>query len=325
MPTIHYLNVGQGDCSIIQHGSGRVTMVDVNKARQVTKKAAARQSMLEHLAVQGNFNQKEHPDNPIAYMQARGIGKVFRFILTHPDMDHMDGLADIFAEFSPPNFWDTDNTCDMDGNDWDSAPYRKEDWDIYASLRKSKTDPKRLLYLSGEPSKDFWNKDGLLVLSPTTFLLETANELDDWNDASYVLLYRTKSGRRAIFPGDSHEGTWKHILDVHADKVSNIDLLIAPHHGRGSDRDFKFLDILNPRLTLFGNASSEHLAYDAWNSRNLPHITNNQAGSIIVDFDGSSSPVYCTNKVFAEAKMGSDTFFHEQHGGWFLGGIDDFD
>jgi competence protein ComEC len=118
---------------------------------------------------------------------------------------------------------------------------------------------------------------------------------------------------------------WEHILDVHTDKVRNIDLLIAPHHGRGSDRDLGSLDFLDPEPTLFGNASSEHLAYDAWNSRDLPHITNNQAGSIVVDFDDYISPVYCTNKVFAEAKLGPDTFFHEQRRGGFLGGIDDFD
>ena len=32
MPRIHFLNVKQGDCSIIQHISDRVTMIDICKA-----------------------------------------------------------------------------------------------------------------------------------------------------------------------------------------------------------------------------------------------------------------------------------------------------
>ena len=33
MPIVHYLNVKEGDCSIIQHGSGRISVIDVCNAR----------------------------------------------------------------------------------------------------------------------------------------------------------------------------------------------------------------------------------------------------------------------------------------------------
>ncbi len=32
MSTIHFLNVLEGDCNIIQHDSGRITMMDVSNA-----------------------------------------------------------------------------------------------------------------------------------------------------------------------------------------------------------------------------------------------------------------------------------------------------
>lgn len=56
-----------------------------------------------------NFNQKAYPVNPISYLKKHGISAVFRFILTHPDMDHMDGIKDFFEEFEPINFWDIHN------------------------------------------------------------------------------------------------------------------------------------------------------------------------------------------------------------------------
>jgi len=312
MPIIHYLNVGDGDCSIIQHGSGRVTVIDVSKARRSTEA----QKLSEAIA-KANYNQKVYPDNPIEYMRDRGINSVFRFILTHPDMDHMDGLADLFAEFSPPNFWDTKNNCDKSSDDWDYSPYRKEDWDFYESLRSGSSSITRLCYHSGQQPLDFWHDDGLSVLAPTTQLVADANDKQDWNDSSYVLLYQGPNGRKAVFPGDSHDASWEHILATHASSIGKIDLLVAPHHGRHSDRDFGFLDVLQPKLTLFGNASSEHLAYDAWSSRSLPIITNNQGGSLVIDFENEHGLVYCTNEKFARDRIGDKTFYEPAHKAWF--------
>ncbi|MDD2786016.1 MAG: hypothetical protein PHS79_03945 [Patescibacteria group bacterium] len=319
MAIVHYLNVREGDCSIIQHNSGRVTVIDVCNARLVSESERLTESLARKFAAaQGNFNQKEDPDNPIAYMRDRSIDAIFRFILSHPDMDHLDGIADLFAEFGPINFWDTDNTCDKSGDNWEASRYRREDWDLYKSLRTKTADPKRLVYYSGQPRCDFWKDDGLHVLSPTPDLVKAANENDEWNDASHVILYKT-GGRKILFPGDCHDDTWAHILENHADSVTNIDLLIAPHHGRHSDCDFTFLDMLQPKLTLFGNAKSEHLAYREWSRRNLPKITNNQAGSIIVDFDSDDefgAWVYCTNKTFAETVNGNAAKYHESLKAW---------
>ena len=45
----------------------------------------------------------------------------------------MDGIKDIFEEFHPANFWDTDNDKKME--DGDFGEYREEDWDFYQSIR----------------------------------------------------------------------------------------------------------------------------------------------------------------------------------------------
>ena len=94
MRRVHFLNVKNGDCSIIQHSSGRVTVIDVCNARPTNVYAEA---LLKGAAALdpgklGNFNQKKYPVNPISYMRDRGITSVFRFVLTHPDMDHLDGI-----------------------------------------------------------------------------------------------------------------------------------------------------------------------------------------------------------------------------------------
>ena len=74
---------------------------------------------------------------------------------------------------------------------------------------------------------------------------------------------------------------------------------------------------MRPKLTFFGNAPSEYLAYDAWNKRDLDYITNNQAGCMVVEVGDDSMPVYVTNEKFARSRNAS-TYYSEPHRAWFL-------
>ncbi len=318
MEAIHFLNVNNGDCSIIEHNSGRVTVIDVCNAKPSSSIVSQMEMFIAKAyttGTQGNFQQKEHPVNPIAYLQDHGISSIFRYILTHPDMDHMDGIKALFTEFSPFNFWDTGNHKEMSSSSWGEggSQYSKEDWDFYKSLRNSGPGgfPKRLTLLSGATGK-YWNMteegtmggDGLYILAPTQELVDAANNSDEYNDCSYVLLYYT-NGHRIVFGGDSHNNTWEHVLDKYADCLEDIDLLIAPHHGRSSGRSYNFLDVLRPKLTFFGNAPSKYLAYNAWRYRKLPFVTNNQANCMVVDTSQRPMNLYVTNKSFANRAIAS--------------------
>lgn len=54
------------------------------------------------------------------------------------------------------------------------------------------------------------------------------------------------------------------------------------------------------RVTLFGNAQRKDLAYNAWNNRNLFHITNNQAGDVMLNFLSNRIEISVSNKTFAD-------------------------
>ncbi|WP_323671830.1 hypothetical protein [Candidatus Poriferisodalis multihospitum] len=332
MPRMHFLNVKEGDCSLIEHFSGHLTVIDVCNARpQGTQSGYSIGSHIEMRGTLGNFGQKKHPVNPIEYMRNHGMSSIFRYIQTHPDMDHMDGIRHLFDQFRPLNFWDTDNKKQLDSATWTSSPYDELDWKFYKNLRDSKpnVDPRRLTLLSGAHGK-YWNEsddglggDGITVLAPTQALVDDANEKDDdYNDCSYVLLYHTGSNK-IVFGGDSHDATWEHILSEHESRVSNIDVLIAPHHGRDSGRSYEFLDVLKPTLTFFGNAPSQHLAYGAWSSRGLPIVTNNQANCMVLDANRSPMVLYVTHEPFAKAKN-ANSFYSSQFHAWYVGPIDEF-
>ena len=343
MATIHFLNVKHGDCSIIQHNSSRVTVIDVSNASPVQYEpqsiasALNYQSPVRHVSTpiawafsslldtpHGNFKQKEHPVNPIKYLKDCGVERVFRYIQTHPDMDHMDGISDFFEVFRPLNFWDTDNNKKLTSSELSKSPYSEQDWHFYKKLRSGHADPKRLVLTSGAEGQ-FWNRDergnsgsdDLYILSPTAELTRRANQLNDYNDCSYVILYRSEN-KRIVFGGDSHDQTWKHILSAHQSDVTDIDLLIAPHHGRASGRSYEFLNVLKPKLTFFGNAQSEHMAYSAWRNRGLKFITNNQANCMIVDVKRGRLDVYVTNETFARYYNSTGVRHSDTLKAWFI-------
>lgn len=322
METVHFLNVGKGDCSIIQHKSGRVSVIDIcngnTKADRRLKALTEQRAAFEGLA--GDYGMCHNLTDPIEYIKNLGIQHVFRFVLSHPDMDHCDGFEALVEEIGIWNFWDSG--VRKEKPDFAGSPYSEADWDCYVAVRDGRHSNITVVTPRSGRQFQFANAgdpegrgDCLDVLAPTTSLVNVANKNGDPNDASYVLLYRTCGGN-IVFPGDAHDDTWEHVISEHADKVADCSVLIAPHHGRASDRSYEFLDTLRPKLTLFGCAPSKDLAYDAWNTRKLWHITNNQAGNVILDAVSSGIDVYVENwqfgktfKTFAAARTLRGCFY----------------
>jgi len=326
MERLHFLNVNDGDCTIIQHDSGRTTIIDVcngnSSDAHIIQALPDKSTRSDN--INGNYNQKSVPVSPISYMSALGISGAFRFILSHPDMDHMDGIERIFKAHTPRNFWDIRNSKTMTFNG-DGGRYKESDWNYYLNLRDSADGKKvtRHEFLAGSSSL-YYNKDerngtgdNIYILSPTKELVDIAELTEDYNDCSYVLLYNP-SGWKILLCGDSHNNTFKSLIDNYTNEISGIDILIAPHHGRHSDMDFSFLDITTPTITLFGNAGSDNLAYDEWNRRELLHFTNNQFNCFMLDIYEDRLDCYVTNPKFA-LDFNEDTFFSKEHMSYFIG------
>lgn len=311
MATIHFLNVLEGDCNIIQHDNGHVSIIDVSNAYNhddspeeiVAKTIKDLKIKTRNFVPDGkkNYKQKENPDNPIEYLNKLNVKDIFRFIITHPDMDHIDGIKDLFEEFKIFNTWDSDNNKELNLKEFPNK-FNPEDWKFYAQLRSGKNiSTKRLTYYAGNINS-YFKEDNIKILCPSPDLVKQANkEGGDIHDLSYVLLFTfpKKGGAywKIIFSGDSHDNSWNYILENFKDDVKNVDVLFAPHHGRDSNRSFEFLKTLNPKMTLFGNASSKHLAYDSYKG---VRITNNQAGYVILDINEDRLLVLVKNKLFAD-------------------------
>lgn len=72
MAKINFPNVDEGDCTIIQHDNGKVTMIDICCGNIETKEKNALFSVSEaEGGIKGNYQQKELSNNPISYLKKR--------------------------------------------------------------------------------------------------------------------------------------------------------------------------------------------------------------------------------------------------------------
>lgn len=317
MPTVHLLNVAPGDCTIIQHPSGRTTMIDICDGNLNTSVMGLAQLYSVRNA-SANQRMCDRPTNPIDYVKKLGGGKLFRFILTHPDMDHMDGFNRLIDEIGIVNYWDS-GARKSKKPDFAGSPYREEDWDRYVKVRDGKEEAVTIVTPLAGAKFSFANLndgnesggDGLYILAPDTDLLNDLDEDDDLNDASYVLLYRSP-GVRIVLPGDAHDLSCEYVMANFANDIRNSSFLLAPHHGRDSDRSYDFLDVMRPRLTLIGCSPSEYIDYDQWRRRGLEYITSNQAGNVVLEISEGIIDVYVENESFAISIRGGTRYRNSQ-------------
>jgi beta-lactamase superfamily II metal-dependent hydrolase len=228
---LHFLKVGNGDCTIIKLPDGNLMMVDI---------------------CNGGGKNPELTD-PVDYVSRLTPSwtkpELSPYVQTHPDMDHMDGLAVLKEKCLILNFWDTPN--EKPSPDFNSS-YSKgspEDWKAYQELRKDAAHhyrKKSPVFPGGVKQ----TKYKVYVLHPTEEAVKEANESDKWNNASYVLLITSyvqqmKQGRvvkekefKALIAGDIETSVWEELHEwANTDEtikalVSNITVFRVSHHGR---------------------------------------------------------------------------------------------
>ncbi len=246
---VHFLNVGHGDCTIVEFPSGRVAMVDINNSRALPEndkvalaeaRGLDRARFSDRSLFKGGFSWEDYYTgllvDPVDYWREYFRGReLFRYIQTHPDMDHMSGLHRLVTQerVVPTNLWDIAHTKVIPASGWDSSPYARCDWETYTSLRTGGTGSK-VLNLYARDTGTFWADDAITVLGPTAALVQGCNaDGECWNNASYVLRV-AHAGRSLLLAGDAESVAWDALLAHHGPRALRCDVLKAAHHGRQS-------------------------------------------------------------------------------------------
>jgi len=290
----HFINVDKGSCTIINFPSGRLSVVDIDDSRSISKDQKAAMELL----------QKAKPNNPIDYILNHFPNdEIFRFILTHPDMDHMSGIKTLFKKKYVRNFWHVPEDKPDPGN-WENSPYDKSDWEFYQSLKNGKVNNVNVVNPLRNATADCcWVQDGFTILSPSKALIKKAEESEEYDDLSYVLQINYK-GKRTILAGDASKAALTDIVENYKADDLQSSILLAPGHGRKNHVSKDFLDAVKPRLTIVSVAEGVDFDSDAY--KNYGRVLSTKYyGNIIVRIKDNGKIVFSTQ-------------FHNYSDDWYI-------
>lgn len=272
MSIVKSISVGDGDMFYIKHGSDNFTIIDCCMSEE------------DRSAI-------------VAELKSESRGKsVHRFISTHPDDDHISGLIYLNNQMNLLNFYCVKNKV--------TKPVRTDDFDEYCSLRDNSD---KVFHLFKGCSRKWMSEgndergsSGINILWPITSnefykaALQEAEEGESPNNISIIMKYTIDGGAKILWMGDLESDFMDNIVDEITFEL--VDVLFAPHHGRDSGKvPTKWLEAMNPKIVIIGEAPSEYLNYyDSYNT-----ITQNSAGDIVLECVDSKIHVYVSNEDYS--------------------------
>ncbi len=314
MIRIHFLNVGHGDCIIVEFtDTNRVAMIDINRSSDFDDKTKSelekelfnlvdkntqllyQLNMISFSELAQKANFLSQVEDPIEYLKSKNINSIFRFISTHPHMDHLSGLNALSENIKIGNLWilknkyqqELEKLSDEQVNDWKF--YKK-----YRDTNEHKLDNITVVRPEEGDFNEFWKEDGIYILAPNKDLIDTAHSKNNMNIMSYVLLIKYYS-HKIVLGGDAEEDTWKYIIDNYSSEIENVTILKASHHGRESGYFQPAVKIMNPDYTIVSvgkkpktDASNKYRQYcdNVWSTR--------WKGNIIFELYSNGSGKYWT-------------------------------
>jgi beta-lactamase superfamily II metal-dependent hydrolase len=295
---LHILNVGHGDCIVIEFPSGRLTVVDINYSNEMDEES------INEILVESKFDQTKLVawkiigppgggdyrqfalteakygitlTNPLDYISAIAkSNRVYRFISTHPHKDHLTGLSELKDKVGIANAWIVENSFAQEMNKLSER--QKSDWALYEKLKTNSVTGVNIVRPLESNQQDFWAQDGIHILAPNNSLIETASK---HNDISYVLLIKY-GALKFVLGGDAEEKTWRYIVENHAEAIKGVSVLKASHHGRDSGYYQEAVKLMAPRCVVVSvgkkpetDATNKYKQYspNVWSTRWCGTIT----------------------------------------------------
>lgn len=306
--TVHFLNVGEGDCTIIEFPSGHIGIVDISNVKTLDDDSAAeiilseardrgmtKASELDQAFISEALAKAAAPTTDALDYIDENIGQtatIFRLIISHPHMDHISGLHRLAMQEPKEilNFWHAGfDDFDLDDAEWGSWEYKKEDWEAYKALRNSTEAPKALVKRQGNQGQ-YWTEDEVEIWAPTDGLVKTAVEKNDQNILSSVLKV-SHAGRSILLGGDATGAeSWPAIypgLDM-----SGIDVLKASHHGRNSGYYYPAVKEMAPWLTITSVGDLQHDATKKYRQYSEHTVSMRKVGDIVITIEDDGTLVY---------------------------------
>ena len=179
----------------------------------------------------------------VAYLKSLGVTRLDYVIATHPDADHIGGIEDVLKAFEVDNFIDS------------------------GKVHTSKTYENMLEAIKEEGSHYVVPNTGQYIVNDSALqsylkIINANPNATETNDASLVVEagYCSKD---VLLMADASTTIEQNLLATN--KVSQVEILKAGHHGSSSSSSLNFLNTVKPQTVI--------LSYAKDNSYGHPHQT----------------------------------------------------
>lgn len=248
---ITFLDVGQGDCIIVETPKEKI-LVDAGPRS-------------------ADFDSGQRIVVP--YLMEQRIGFLDLAVITHEDGDHLGGIKYLLANIPARRV----AVPEVGERLWNEA------WQDGLPLNFAKS-PEKLLRLRAGEQLNFPSGLNIEVLAPVTTISGTTA---DSNNNSLVLLFEYH-GWKVLLTGDMEREEMQQIWDRGADW--DADFIKIPHHGGKGSFESSWFDRTDPNAVFilvgrnnFGHPANEVVEY--WQKREVPVYRTDTQGTLRLVID----------------------------------------
>jgi len=249
---VNFINVGEGDCILIEAPNKINILIDGGGTPQSDFDVGSK--------------------IVIPYLRRKGINEIDLLILTHPHLDHLEGLLPVLKEFKVDMVLDSGLPCD-------SSEYKE-----FISLIKKK----RIPYHKAKAGDNFIFSNNLEIFLLNPLYDSDFYEESDFNNASIVVKLFYKDAD-FLFTGDIEEAAEKKLLVWQ--NILQSDILKVGHHGSSTSTNLEFLDKVDPSIAVitvgknhFGHPSQKII--ERLEDKNIQIYRTDEDGTIIIRTNG---------------------------------------
>lgn len=249
---VNFINVGEGDCILIEAPNKINILIDGGGTPQ------------------SDFDVGNKIVIP--YLRRKGINEIDLLILTHPHLDHLEGLLPILKEFKVDMVLDSGLFCD-------SSEYKE-----FISLILEKG----ISYHKAKAGDNFIFSNNLEIFLLNPFYDSDFYEESDFNNASIVVKLFYKNAN-FLFTGDIEEAAEKKLLVWQ--NILQSDILKVAHHGSSTSTNLEFFDKVNPNIAVitvgknhFGHPSQKII--ERLEDKNIQIYQTDEDGTVIIRTNG---------------------------------------
>lgn len=252
---IHFIDVGQGDCSLIKW---------------------------EDSAMLIDCGERDQADKVLKYLKKQGVKKLDYIIATHPHSDHIGAMAEIISNVEAGKVIAPKVSSDMTPTTKTYERFLQALRD--KGMRLTAAKPKTVYTLGSAAETEGKKPPSFEILAPN-------GDYDDLNDYS-VVIRLTYGSTSYLFTGDAEKKSETDILSLGEELDS--DLLKVGHHGSSTSTSEDFLAEVSPKYCVIqcgvGNSYGHPHAETIEKIGNIgaKWYSTDRDGDIVVYSDGDS-------------------------------------